>query len=179
MPILPSPRVILSMALITVPLLAGCAAYRVGAQTLYRPDIQTVYVPIFESESLRRNLGEQLTEAVIKEIEATTPYKVVHTPDADSTLHGRIARETKRISALNQYDDVRSFDTELMVEVRWIDRRGEVLMQQSGIPYPHFNFTVTESATFIPEAGQSLATSHQQTIRRLAQEVVAQMQIWW
>ena len=41
---------------------------------------------MIESDSYRRDLGERLTEAVIKEIELKTPYKVVGTPDADSIL---------------------------------------------------------------------------------------------
>ncbi len=42
----------------------GCAGYRLGTQTLYRRDIHTVYVPVFESDSFRSQLGERLTEAV-------------------------------------------------------------------------------------------------------------------
>ena len=36
---------------------AGCAQYQVGPQSLYAPDVTTVYVPIFESHSYRRYLG--------------------------------------------------------------------------------------------------------------------------
>src|SRR5262245_54370855 len=67
--------------------LCGCTNYRAGNQTLFRTDIRTVYVPVFQSDSYRRNLGEWLTEAVIKEIETKSPYKVVHTSDADSVLY--------------------------------------------------------------------------------------------
>src|SRR4051794_5653984 len=79
-------------------MLTGCAGYRAGAASLYPPDIHTIYVPIFESDSFRRNLGERLIEAVIKQIEATTPYKVVNTPQADSVLTGRILGDTKRVT---------------------------------------------------------------------------------
>ena len=41
------------------------------------PDVSTVYVPMIESGSYRRDLGERLTEAVAKQIELKTPYKVV------------------------------------------------------------------------------------------------------
>ena len=44
----------------------GCARYHIGADTMFPRDVQTVYVPIFESVSLRRGLGEWLTEAVEK-----------------------------------------------------------------------------------------------------------------
>ncbi len=50
-------------------LLSGCAAYHIGNSSLFPPDIHTVYVPMFESDSFRRDLGERLTEAVCKEIE--------------------------------------------------------------------------------------------------------------
>ena len=49
--------------------LSGCAGLHVGQQSLYRPEIRTIYVSVFESESFRPNLGERLTEAVVKEIE--------------------------------------------------------------------------------------------------------------
>ena len=45
-------------------LLAGCAGYQVGTDSLYAPDVATVYVPMIESDSYRRDLGERLTEAV-------------------------------------------------------------------------------------------------------------------
>ncbi len=48
---------------------AGCAGYRVGMDSLYPTDIHTVYVPMFESDSFRPNLGERLTEKVIKQID--------------------------------------------------------------------------------------------------------------
>ena len=69
-------------ALDFVALGSGCAAYRFGNGTLYAPDVPTVYVPMIESDSFRRDLGERLTEAVVKEIELKTPFKVVGTPDA-------------------------------------------------------------------------------------------------
>ena len=70
----------------------GCASYHVGTQSLYAPDVATVYVPMIESGSYRRDLGERLTEAVVKEIELKTPYKVVGTPAADSILSRPAAR---------------------------------------------------------------------------------------
>ena len=50
-------RLMLVLVLALAP--AGCACYRFGAATLYPPDIHTVYVPVFESDSFRRGLGER------------------------------------------------------------------------------------------------------------------------
>src|SRR6266700_3163322 len=74
--------------------LSGCAGYHVGTAGLFPSDIHTVFVPMFESDSFRRDLGEQLTEAVCKEIESRGPMKVVGTPNADSVLTGRITTDT-------------------------------------------------------------------------------------
>ncbi len=157
----------------------GCAAYQIGHQSLYRPDIRTVHVPVFESESLRRNLGERLTEAVIKEIEQRTPYKVVGATNADSVLSGRITREQKRVVVVNRNNDAREIETELTAEVRWVNRRGDVLMQRGGIPLPQLEFGVIQGSVFLPEAGQSRVTSEQDVIERLARDIVGQMEMWW
>jgi hypothetical protein len=158
---------------------AGCAAYRFGHQSLYRPDIRTVHVPMFESESLRRDLGERLTEAVIKEIEKRTPYKVVTSPNADSVLTGRITREAKRVVANNRFDDARDIETEFTVDVRWMDRQGQLLMRQGGMPLPQLQIEVSANSQFLPEAGQSLALAQQAVLERLAQEIVGQMETGW
>ena len=160
-------------------ILMGCATYQIGHPSLYRPDIRTVHVPVFESESLRRNLGERLTEAVIKEIEQRTPYKVVGSTNADSVLTGRITREQKRVVTVNRNNDARELETELMVEVRWANRRGDMLMQRGGLPLPQLEFGVIQGAVFLPEAGQSRVTSEQEVIERLARDIVGQMEIGW
>jgi hypothetical protein len=160
-------------------LAGGCAGYQVGYPTLFRPDLRTVHVPVFESDSFRRNLGERLTEAVVKEIESRTPYKVVGSTDADSILNGRIVAETKRAVAENRNDDVRDIETDVTVEVRWISRRGEMLMQRSSLPFGPLNTTMSEDNQFFPEAGQSLESAQQNVIDQLAREIVGQMEIWW
>lgn len=159
--------------------LAGCASYRVGNQSLYRPGIRTVHVPVFESAAFRRNLGERLTEAVIKEIEFRTPYKVVHSPSADSTLHGSVGAVAKSVLAENANDEPRHLENVLNVSVTWVDRAGGVLLYTTPIPIPSIVFNITESADFVPEAGQSTTTAQQEAIDRIAQQVVSQMEIPW
>lgn len=159
---------------------AGCAGYQIGHNTLYRPDIRTVYVPVFESESLRRYLGERLTEAVIKEIEMRTPYKVVSVDGfPDSTLTGRITAETKRVKSESRNDDARDLETVFNVEVQWIGRNGEMLMQRSAIPLPIAGLDLSVERNFIPQSGQSLTTAQQQVIERLARDIVSQMETIW
>ncbi len=157
----------------------GCAGYQIGAQSLYPAHIHTVYVPIFESSSFRRNLGEQLTEAVQKRIEATTPYKVVGRSDADSVLSGRIIGETKRVVVGSTTGEAREVQVDLQVEVGWVDRRGAMIRQTQSIPLPTDVTNVGGSATFVPEIGQSVATAQQEAIGRVAQQIVGLMEAPW
>ncbi|BBO31740.1 LPS assembly lipoprotein LptE [Lacipirellula parvula] len=157
----------------------GCAAYRVGNETLYAPDVTTVYVPMIESDSFRRDLGERLTEAVIKEIELKTPYKVVGTPDADSVLVAKLQGERKLLEFENQNDDPRALEYALTANVTWLNRRRQPLAPMNAIPLPADLVSITQTATMLPEPGQSDASAQQQAIQRLAEQIVATMEEPW
>jgi hypothetical protein len=160
-------------------LLAGCASYRIGNGTLYAPDVSTVYVPMVESDSFRRDLGERLTEAIAKEIELKTPFKVVGAPDAaDSILAARLVSDTKRVIVENQNDDPRAIETAIFVEVNWLNRRREPFAPVAAIPLPP-ELGIAQTAPLLPEAGQSVATQQQQAIQRLAEQIVATMEEPW
>ena len=120
--------------------LAGCAGdghlHLLGYTTAppYDDCIRTVYVPIFENVSFRRGLEFQLTRAVVREIEAKTPYKVVNCrEDADTELTGKIINRRKTLVNMNQLGEVRDAEVMLAVELQWRDLRpghlGEFLSQ--------------------------------------------------
>ena len=158
--------------------LLGCAGYQIGNQSLYRPDIVTVAVPVFQSESLRRFLGERLTEAVVKEIELKTPYKVTQAANADSTLVGRLIEDSKFVITENANDEPRDIELELFVEIDWRDRQGNQLLHQQ-VALPTALTSVGQAVHFVPEGGQSLVTAQQDAIRKLAEQIVARMEVPW
>lgn len=158
----------------------GCAGYHMGVRSLYAPDVETVFVPVFESRSLRRELGEQLTEAVIKEIEQKTPYKVVGSADeADSILSGRILADRKNMLVEDHSDNPRQLEMALSVEVSWVNRRGDMIRDPRAVPLPPALRTLQETGTFTPEGGQSLVTGQQQAIQGLATRIVEMMETPW
>jgi hypothetical protein len=134
---------------------------------------------MFQSDSYRRNLGERLTEAVMKEIEAKSTFKVVSNPNADSVLIGRITSETKRVAVENRFDDPRELDIDLQVEVRWIDRHGGVIREFEPIRYSPEVVGVGGSAPLFPEVGQSVATAQQLAMQRIAEQIVGMMELPW
>ena len=160
-------------------ILAGCAQYRLGYTGLYRQDIYTVFVPVFESESLRRRLGERMTEAVAKEIELKTPYKLAQGFNADTVLYGRIIEDNKIVITENVFDEPRDLAYEMFLEVTWRDRNGQILFGPQVVRLPEALQEFGQSVHFVPEAGQSISTAQLEAISRLAEQVVAQMEMPW
>lgn len=169
---------VISVTLVQLTIFSGCANYQFGHHTLFAPDIQTVHVPIFKSNSFRRNLGERLTEAVVREIELKTPYKVVSPEAADSILVGKLVSEAKRTIAEDEFDNPRITELSFIVNADWHRRTGEPLGTTINIPVPDA-LRVAEAGQMIPEAGQSIATTQQAIIDKLAQDIVAQMEMPW
>ncbi len=181
--------------------LAGCASdnnlkilgYQVGP--VHTNHIRTVRVPIFKNRTYRLGLEDDLTRAVIKEIEGKTPYKVVAGGQpADTELDGVIVNSGKNIINRNQLNEVREAETTVSVEIYWRDlRTGELLSQPKkkvaqlpqaldpvpvGIT-PEKPLLVTSTWTFIPELGQSLNSSQLKACEKLASQIVGMMENPW
>lgn len=168
-----------ALLLVCVPVMIGCMSYRVGNQSLYRSDVKTVYIPMIRNDSFRPDLGVRLTEAIQKQIELRTPYKIVTRESADSTLTCRITGDTKRVITETTTDEPRALEEIVNVEAVWIDRRGMVLMENRFLPPGETALLFTRSVDFVPEAGQTLVTAQQRAIERLADLIVGQMEMRW
>ena len=129
----------------------GCAGYHMGNQFLFRSDIRTVHVPVFESESYRRFLGQRMTEAVIKQVELNTPLTIADPAVADSFIQGRLVQDNKRKVTEDFFDEPRVVQVQWLLEVKWVDRAGTPLMERQLL-------RVNNDVDFIPEGGQSLTT---------------------
>jgi hypothetical protein len=163
-------------------------------------------------DETRRQVPFDVTRAVIREIEAKTPYKVVSNRDhADTELTGNILSLQKNLLIRNQLNEIREAETVLVVGVVWKDRRtGEYLSKNrraanvlptpgipaldipelGAIPPPIVGpavpanpdaapVLVTGLGDFVPEIGQSNTTAYQQSINRLAIQIVSLMEKPW
>ncbi|QDV21798.1 hypothetical protein Q31a_00770 [Aureliella helgolandensis] len=157
----------------------GCAGYQLGSRSLFNPNIRTVHIPVIRNDTWRHNIGVQLTEAVIKVVELNTPYKVVGPANPDSTLTCRVATQTKRTVTEASTDEPRVIETLISLEVTWLDRQGNPLMENRFVPMGEFSYYFIQGADFVPEGGQSMATAQQKAVERLADQIVQQMEIRW
>lgn len=116
----------------------------------YSTKIHTVYVPIFRNTTLYRNLEFQLTQAVVREIESKTPYKVISDRcRADTELTGKIVSFNRNVINVTPLNEVREAQTTLGVEVVWRDlRTGEILSK----PQPKYPNTAVplQAAPLLP-----------------------------
>ncbi|WDI40396.1 LPS assembly lipoprotein LptE [Bremerella sp. P1] len=179
--LIPTRSLSLAAILLVTAALVGCVHYQIGNRSLYRPDIRTVHVPIFTSLTYRRDLGERITEAVIKEIEATTPYKVTDAQSADSVLRGSLVNENKLVQGQNTLDDPRILQENFQIHYEWIDQRGQLIRQPGTLTLAPvlMSETITATGVLYPEPGQSMVTAQQDAIDQFAREVVRHMQIPW
>ncbi len=172
-----SPSATLSAALCVVALgaLTGCG-YRFGHHA--DPTIRTVAVPVFESVADRTGWEIQLTEAVQKEIQSRTPFRLVHAPQADTVLRGRVVTITKQPLTQTLTDDPRELQFTLAVEITWEDRRGNELSGGS-LPISSEAVAALSTGAMAVEVGQSRATAQRQAVQRLARQVVDLMEVPW
>jgi hypothetical protein len=174
----------------------------------YDESIRTVYVPIFGNRVIQtgplRGLEFRLTEDVIREIEAKTPYKTTSNREqADTELIGTITAISKNILNRNQLNEVREYELVLNVELYWRDlrpeangallsgkqSRDEVLpkppMFDPNLPPPEpvrppiKVVTVLASGRVVPELGESTASGLTAATRRMATQIVQAMEKPW
>ncbi|MBB3206602.1 hypothetical protein FHS27_002414 [Rhodopirellula rubra] len=170
---------VVPMVLLAFVLATGCAPYRFGNAALFPPGIQTVHVPIIRDATFRHDLGLQLTEALIREIELRTPYKVTADPFADTTLKCEVIGETKRVLTETDSDYPRALDAAIQVRASWTDRAGRLLLNNSIVPTDDLTILFSQDERFVPEAGQSVDMAMQKAIEDLAGRIVSQMETRW
>ena len=180
---IPAPlvRTIRTVLFLVAPLVCLClpgCGYIVGGP--YRHDIQTVHVPIFTSTSLRRDVEFQLTEAVHREIQKQTDFRLARESEADTKLTGRITGIKKNGLGESAFDDVRELQFQLVVHVTWEDLRGRRTSLDKQIALsPADVIALTSTGDFGPELGPSMATARKRAIDNLARQVVQLMQTPW
>jgi len=89
-------RKVLAIALMgMLSALAGCGYHQAGDATHLPPDVRTLAVPIFASKVQGFRTETLFTQAVVRELNTRTRYRVLTATDTgDAVLHGTILNET-------------------------------------------------------------------------------------
>ncbi len=148
---------------------AGCG-YTMNS--IYPSGIHTVAVPIWKNRTFRRGLEFRLTEAIDKNIESRTPYRLAPLNQADTELTGTIERVQEGVLS-NSFQTNLPQETQvtLVVNFTWRDlHSGKILSRRVDF---------ATSSTEIPQIGQQLADAEQIAVERMARAVVNEMQKSW
>ncbi len=149
---------------------SGCGQSGYSFSGVYREDIQTVAVPVFENETFAHGLEVELTDALIKEIHASTPWRVSTVGGSNTRLSGRIeSADLRRLTTNNTSGLVQEMAVQITVSFEWRDlRTDEILVFRRG-------FSAAE--TFVPALGaqERLETGQRAAIDQMAREIVGQL----
>lgn len=152
----------------------GCASGSYSGEAAYPADIRTIAVPIFENQSFYRGVEFDLTEAIIKEIETRTPYKVTSGEVADTILTGTVASvEETTLSRTLTGGITQEVQVVLTVNMEWKDlRTGQVLRRRTAI---------RGSGEYIPTAGvnQPFIAAQHRAVEELSRDIVSLMRSDW
>lgn len=163
---------------IVIAALLGCAdgagPFGYHSEPPFSTDVATVAVPIFENQTFERGVEYELTEALIKEIELRTPYKVVREGTADTVIEGEVVSANRRLFSRTP-DAAMPQEAQFAVTARfqWKDlRSGEVLARRGRI---------SGSGEYVPTraAGETYETAQHGAVSELARDIVAVMRSDW
>ncbi len=161
----------LSLTALAAIILAGCGYSQQG---LYPQNVRTVSVPIFDNHSFYQGTEFDLTEALIKEIELRTPYKVTSASNADTILQCVITSvEQARLSRQRIGSVPQELELRIAVDFRWKDlRTGQTLRQREGFE---------AVGRYIPTGpvSETLAVGQHAAVQRLAGQIVSVMASDW
>jgi len=171
-----SPRFIFLLLLVLVATIPACASsnkgYTFGSN--YDQSIQTISIPIFENNTLQRGIEVTLTESLIKQVRARTPWSLTKSASADTTLVGVITSYTlTQVSQAPRIGLPQEIAVRITVNFEWRDNRsGDLIVARN-------NYAAT--STFVPQRGIAERIEHgqRQAIEELAQDLISQLRDNW
>jgi outer membrane lipopolysaccharide assembly protein LptE/RlpB len=134
--------------------LAGCGYHAAGAATHIPANIRSVAVPVFATHAQAYHTEMALTQAVVRELNTRTKYRVLTSgsADADAVLSGTILAQT---SVPFTYDsttgETSSYLMTITVKVVLAARDGRILYQNDALSYREQYQSTQDLSGFIRE----------------------------
>lgn len=173
---------LLCLALIAAPFLVSCdaapatgeASEGYSMRSRFPKEYRTISVALFANDTYDRPINGELTEALIKEVQAITPYHIASDARADTLLRGTVRKRTLReLSKSVSTGLSEEVLYEVTVDWEWIDQRtGKVIVARNSF---------LGSALFVPSRPSSEPTDIGRfaVVQNLATDIVANLQGNW
>lgn len=145
-----------------------------AVKSRYPRQYRTVAVNLFTNRTYERRINGELTEALMKEVEATTPYTVTSEGRADTVLRGTIQKVAVReLSKSRSTGLTEEALYEVTIDWEWVDMR-------TGKPITARRDFVG-SALFVPSrpSAEPNEIGRYAAVQTLAMDIVANLQDSW
>jgi hypothetical protein len=157
--------------------LSGCATdpTRGYASISAHPGhIQSVSVAMFDNQTFTTGLEVELTDALAKELQRSTPYAVVTSGSAQTMLTGTVtAARQRHLTSQRGTGLTEEMAIDLVVSFEWRDTRtGEPLVERH-------NFRAVE--TFVPArpSNERIELGRHAAVQEMARSIVAELRSAW
>lgn len=151
--------------------LAGCGYTQ---KELYPTEVRSVAVPIFSNRSYYPGVEFDLTEALIKELELRTPYKVVGGDAADTLLQGTITQVQQRTLSWSREEGLpQEMEVRIEVDFVWKNARtGMTLQERRGF---------AAVGRYVPSTavGERFSAGQHAAVQKLAADIVSALRANW
>lgn len=153
------PHAALGSLTLFIAALTGCGYHQSGAATHIPPNLRTLAVPVFATKVQAYHTEVAFTQAVVRELETRTRYRILSKDDApaDATLHGAILSQT--IAPLT-YDantgQTSSYLVTVTASVSLTAHDGRILYQNPAITYREQFQSTQDLSGFIQENGPAI-----------------------
>lgn len=141
------------------------------SRSLIDQNVQSVYVPIFDNDTFRRDLEYDLTKAIKEEILFGTQLKIVDEKHADTILTGILKDVQENVLIENPDAVTIESRVNVFVQFSWLDQRtGRILIDKQN---------VAASAEFIATRNEDIRTGEIEAFVNTARKIINLMERKW
>jgi outer membrane lipopolysaccharide assembly protein LptE/RlpB len=134
--------------------LAGCGYHTVGSATHIPANVRTIAVPVFATHAQAYHTELALTQAVVRELNTRTRYRVLtsNSADADAVLSGTVLTQTADpLTYDSTTGETSSYVVRITVKVVLTGRDGRVLYRNDALSYREQYQSTQDLTGFIRE----------------------------
>lgn len=145
-----------------------------SSNSVFRTDVSTIAVELFGNDTYERELGPQLTGAIVRELQVKTPWRIATPMMADTVIQGRITSvDLESLSASLTTGLSQEMAVSIAIDFTWSDRRtGQPLVVRKQF---------SASGVFIPSqpASEPIDLGQMQALQQLAADLVDELRAGW
>ena len=153
-------RVLWACAACLALMMTGCGYHQVGAAAYIPANVRTLAVPIFVSKVQAYNTETVFTQAVVRELNTRTNYKVLTGSDgsgADAVLKGTIVTETVAPLTYDSSSGVTSsYLVSVTASVQLVAHDGTVLYKNDAFAWREQYQSTQDISGFVQEDGAAV-----------------------